>query len=149
MQRGTWTTDGLKGLSVPSFFVGGDKDDVSGYEDGIKATYKAAVNANRYLLTYINARHNIAPNPPPPETLKADVPPGEYSFYAEPAWKEQRINNINQHFVTAFLGIYLKHLDYSRYLELEQISNNKVWTGFKPRACVGLELLHDNPEGSK
>ena len=149
MQRGVWTPEGLKGIRVPTFLVAGDQDDVSGYEDGIKAIYKSAVNSKRYLLTYTNARHNIAPNPPPPETLKAGVPYGEYSFYAEPAWKEQRINNINQHFVTAFLGSYLQHLDYSRYFDLQEKSNNKPWAGFKPRASVGLEFLQEDPATDK
>ena len=102
MQRGVWDTEGLKGLKVPTFFVAGSKDDVSGYEDGTKAIYESAVNANRYLLTYENARHNIAPNPPPAELVK----PGgfaDYYHYAEPAWDQRRINNINEHFVTAFL----------------------------------------------
>ncbi|MCW3120261.1 MAG: dienelactone hydrolase-like protein [Chitinophagaceae bacterium] len=145
MQRGVWNAEGLQGLKIPTFFVAGNQDDVSGYEEGIKAIYQGVVNARRYLLTYENARHNIAPNPPPPETLKPAVPYSEYSFYAEPSWKEQRINNINQHFITAFLGIYLKKMDYSKYLELQEKSNDKTWTGFKPRTSVGLELLQDSP----
>jgi predicted alpha/beta-hydrolase family hydrolase len=57
--------EGLKGLNVPTFFVAGSQDDISGYEKGIKAIYDGAVNADRFMLTYINARHNVAPNPPP------------------------------------------------------------------------------------
>ncbi|MES2795400.1 MAG: alpha/beta fold hydrolase, partial [Bacteroidota bacterium] len=60
MERGVWDAEGLKGLTVPTFFVAGNLDDVSGYEKGIKAIFNGAVNADRYLLTYINARHNIA-----------------------------------------------------------------------------------------
>jgi predicted dienelactone hydrolase len=146
MQRGVWNAEGLQGLKVPTFFIAGSQDDVSGYEDGIKAIYKGVVNAKRYLLTYENARHNVAPNPPPSETLKPGVPFSEYSFYAEPSWKERRINNINQHFVTAFLGIYLKQMDYVKYLTVQEKSNDKTWTGFKPRTSVGLELLQDIPK---
>ncbi len=65
MERGVWDAEGLKGLKTPTFFVAGSQDDISGYEKGIKAIYSGAVNADRYLLTYKNARHNIAPNPPP------------------------------------------------------------------------------------
>ncbi len=143
MQRGVWNAEGLQGLKTPTFFIAGSQDDVSGYEDGIKAIYKGAVNTTRYLLTYENARHNVAPNPPPPETFKPGVSFSEYAHYAEPSWKESRINNINQHFVTAFLGIYLKKADYSKYLQLQEKSNEKTWTGFKPRTSVGLELLQD------
>ncbi len=142
MQRGVWDAEGLAGLKIPTFFFAGNQDDISGYEDGIKAIYKGAVNADRYLLTYMNARHNIAPNPPPPESLKAGLHFDEYYRYAEPAWNERRINNINQHFVTAFLGIHLKKQPYEKYLNLNENANDKLWTGFKPRSAVGLELLH-------
>ena len=140
MERGVWDTESLKGLKIPTFFVAGSQDDVSGYEKGIKAIYNGAINANRYLLTYMNARHNIAPNPPPVESLKAGLHFDEYYRYAEPAWNERRINNINQHFVTAFLGIHLKKKDYGKFLNVNQNSNEKLWTGFKPRSSVGLEL---------
>ncbi len=145
MARGVWDEDGLKGVKVPTFFIAGSEDDVSGYDDGIKAIYEGVVNADRYLLTYINARHNVAPNPPPPETLQPELPLNEYFHYAEPAWDENRINNINQHFVTAFIGIHLKQKDYIKYLNLNQDSNEENWTGFKPRTSVGLELRHATP----
>jgi predicted dienelactone hydrolase len=74
MQRGIWDMEGLKAVKVPVFFVAGSLDDISGYEDGTKAMYKGIVNADRYLLTYENARHNTAPNPPPAETLQAGRP---------------------------------------------------------------------------
>ena len=145
MQRGTWDAEGLQGLKVPTFFIAGSQDDISGYEDGIKAIYKGVVNSDRYLLTYMNARHNIAPNPPPAESLKSGLHIDEYYRYAEPAWNEKRINNINQHFITAFLGIQLKKKDYGKYLDVKENSNDKLWTGFKPRSSVGLELLHAVP----
>lgn len=142
MQRGIWGAEGLKGLKVPTLFIAGDKDDVSGYEDGTKAIYNGAVNTDRYLLTYENARHNVAPNPPPPQSLKPGFPMSDYYHYAEPAWNERRINNINQHFVTAFLGIHLLRQPYNKYLEIADSVKTKSWPGFKPRASVGLELVH-------
>ena len=144
MERGVWDAEGLQGLKVPTFFVAGSQDDVSGYEKGVKAIYLGAVNADRYLLTYQNARHNTAPNPPPPESLKPDLV-DEYNFYAETSWSEYRINNINQHFVTAFLGIHLKNQDYGKFLDVNPNSNEKNWTGFKPRTSTGLELVHTGP----
>jgi predicted dienelactone hydrolase len=146
MERNVWDAESLKGLKVPTFFVAGDQDDVSGYEKGIKAIYMGAVNAERYLLTYENARHNVAPNPPPAEALQPGLPFDEYYRYAEPAWDERRLNNINQHFVTAFLGKYLKGADTAKYLDLPENSNEKTWTGFKPRTSTGMELLHATPE---
>ena len=128
------------------FFIAGSLDDVSGYENGIKAIYTGAVNADRYLLTYMNARHNIAPNPPPPASLVPDLHFDEYYHYAEPSWDQRRLNNINQHFVTAFIGIHLKKKDYEKFLDVDADSNAKDWTGFKKRTSTGMELLHDKPE---
>jgi len=142
MERNIWDSEGLKGLKVPAFFIAGSQDDISGYEKGTKAIFNGAVNADRYLLTYVNARHNVAPNPPPKESLKPGLPFNFYYHYAEPAWDQHRINNINQHFVTVFLGIHLKKKDYGQYLELNENSNINTWTGFKPRTSMGLELLH-------
>ena len=142
MERGVWDSTGLKGLTVPTFFVAGSQDDISGYEKGIKAIYQGVTNSDRYMLTYTNARHNVAPNPPPAEALAPGLHIDEYLRYAEPAWNERRINNINQHFVTAFLGINLKGLDYRKYLDVKENSNEATWTGFKPRTSVGLELRH-------
>ena len=146
MQRGVWDAAGLQGLKVPTFLIAGSQDDISGYEDGIKAIYKGVVNADRYLLTYMNARHNVAPNPPPAESMKQGLPFDEYYRYAEPAWNERRINNINQHFITAFLGIQLKKAPYGKFLDVKENANEKPWTGFKPRSCTGLELLHSGAE---
>ena len=140
MARGAWDEAGLAGLRIPTFFVAGDQDDVSGYEDGIKAIYDGAVNTERYMLTYVNARHNVAPNPPPAVVMNSKKYYNDFMHYAEPAWDQRRINNINQHFVTAFLGVRLKGLDYGQYLELPEQSNAEIWEGFKPRTSVGLEL---------
>ncbi|WP_339712736.1 alpha/beta fold hydrolase [uncultured Kriegella sp.] len=145
MERGVWDAEGLKGLKTPTFFVAGSQDDVSGYEKGIKAIYTGAVNADRYLLTYKNARHNVAPNPPPAEALAPGLHIDEYYRYAEPSWDERRINNINQHFVTAFLGIHLKQENNQKYLEVQKGSNEKDWIGFVPRSSTGMELLHMTP----
>jgi predicted dienelactone hydrolase len=141
MERGAWDAEGLKSLKVPAFFVAGSQDDVSGYEKGTKAIFSGTINSDRYLLTYFNARHNVAPNAPPEESLNPGLPFDFYYHYAEPAWDQKRLNNINQHFVTAFFGIYLKNSDYRKYLDFDR--NIKVWPGFKPRTFVGLELLHE------
>lgn len=146
MERAAWSAESLKGLSVPTFFVVGNQDDISGYEKGVKAIYDGAVNTDRYLLTYDNARHNVAPNPPPAESLQPGLPFDEYYRYAEPSWDQRRMNNINQHFVTAFIGTHLKNKDYAKYLDLPSNSNDKTWSGFKARSSTGLELLHGTSE---
>lgn len=139
--NGVWDENGLKQLKVPTFIIGGDLDDVSGYQNGIKAIYDGITEVESYLLTYKNARHNVAPNPPAPETMAPGLHFDEYYRYAEPAWNERKLNNINQHFVTAFLGIKLKGLDYQKYLDVQPDSNEKTWEGFQERTSVGMELL--------
>ncbi|HET8736104.1 MAG TPA: dienelactone hydrolase family protein [Pricia sp.] len=143
MERGVWDAEGLKGLKTPTFFVAGSQDDISGYEKGIKAIYEGAVNADRYLLTYENARHNVAPNPPPVESLAPGLHIDEYYRYADSTWDQRKINNVNQHFVTAFLALHLKGKDMSKYLDIPPDSNLEDWAGFKPRSSTGMELLHE------
>ena len=69
MQAGYWDAAGLAGIRTPTLFVAGSVDDVSGYEKGTRALFAGAVNAERYLLTFLNANHNAAaPMPAPAET---------------------------------------------------------------------------------
>ncbi|MFK7811247.1 MAG: alpha/beta hydrolase family protein [Maribacter sp.] len=145
MERGVWDAEGLKGLKTPTLFVAGSQDDISGYEKGIKAIYEGAVNADRYLLTYMGARHNVAPNPPPAEALAPGLHIDEYYRYADSTWDQRKINNVNQHFLTAFIGTYLKQKDYKKYLDVQSNSDEKNWEGFKPRSSTGMELLHATP----
>jgi len=141
MERGIWDVEGLKGLKLPTFLIAGSEDDISGYKNGIKAIYDGAVNTDRHILTYMNARHNVAPNPPAVETTKPGLHFDEYYRYAEPAWDERRINNINQHFITAFLGIHLyDDPSLQEFLDVQADSNEKTWKGFQPRSSTGLML---------
>ena len=141
MENGVWDEEGLLGLKIPTFFVAGSMDDISGYDDGIKAIYEGALNAERYLLTYINARHNIAPNPPPVDAFQEGLHIDEYLRYADSVWDQRRINNINQHFISAFMGLKLKSEESNlKYLEAPSFSDEKPWEGFLPRTSIGLEL---------
>jgi len=137
---------GLAGVRTPTLFVSGDQDDVAGYQDGVLPLFQGAVNADRYLLTYVGGRHNSAPNPPSPAMWSnAD----DFQSYSEPVWDSRRINNINQHFVTAFLGIHLKRQPLQAYLELPPLAADGtikpdpgLWKGFPKRAALGLEWRH-------
>ena len=147
MQRAVWNEDGLAGIKIPSLFIAGSEDDISGYEKGTKVIFEGAVNSDRYLLTYIDARHNVAPNPPPPESLQPGIHIDEYLRYADSVWDQRRINNVNQHFVTVFLGIHLKKKEsYTPYLDVVENAIDENWKGFKPRTSVGLQLHHLIPQ---
>ncbi|MBE7636589.1 dienelactone hydrolase [Sneathiella sp. P13V-1] len=159
MNYGFWDAKGLSGVRVPMFFISGSVDDVSGYEKGTQAIFKNAVNVDRYLLTFENANHNAAaPIPAPTESWKPskhlDFVPFEH--YADPVWDTLRMNNIMQHFVTAYFGMHLKgEADKKAYLDLVPDSADAVyavekdgtfkpehnyWKGFANRTAKGLKL---------
>ncbi len=161
MNAGVWDTEGLSGVRKPMFFIAGSDDDVSGYENGTKAIFEASVNAERYLLTFEYANHNAgAPIPAPEESWQHSEQLGYAPFdhYADPVWDSVRMNNITQHFVTAFFGQYLKHdNEIAAYLDLVEHSRDAVhaldedgepkpehnyWKGFAPRTAKGLSLMH-------
>jgi predicted dienelactone hydrolase len=138
-----WDSQGLAGIRIPSLFIDGDQDDVSVYQQGVRKVFEGAANSDRYLLVFENARHNLGGNPPPPEAL------GEFkarAFFDEPVWRKDRICAINQHFITAFLDLYLKGDESRReYLDLPVKSppdKDQTWKGFQPRWALGLELYH-------
>jgi pimeloyl-ACP methyl ester carboxylesterase len=137
--QNNWDAQGLAGIRIPSLFIAGDQDDVSGFEQGTRKAFNGAVNSERYLLVFENARHNVGGNPPPPEALGSFT---SREFFDEPVWRKDRISAINQHFITAFLDLYLKG-DASRreYLTLPAKSpaGNQTWKGFQPRWALGVE----------
>ena len=70
MEPGFWDAATLKGIKIPSLFIAGSIDDVSGYEKGVRAIWQDAASVDRSLLTFDNANHNAgAPMPAP---LEAD-----------------------------------------------------------------------------
>nr|RIY10288.1 dienelactone hydrolase [Deinococcus sp. RM] len=147
-EYGFWDARGLEGLKVPTLFVVGDHDDVSGFEEGVKPLFENAVNTDRYLLVYQNARHNIAPNPAP---SLPDLSFADHEHYADPVWDSARLNNLNQHFVTAFLNLTLKgDAGAAVYLNVPtpiaaNATGQNAWKGFAPRTMLGLELYHLRP----
>ncbi|MEO8359023.1 MAG: dienelactone hydrolase [Vicinamibacteria bacterium] len=163
MQAGFWDAEGLKGIKTPVMFVAGSADDVSMYEKGTRAIYDGATNADRYLLTFVGAGHNAgAPIPAPEEAyVSADGQPGGFAHYADPVWDTVRMNNILDHFATAYFGLLLKgEQDKKAYLDVVPNGKDGVfavdregkptaeytyWKGFKRKTAVGLILEHAAP----
>jgi predicted dienelactone hydrolase len=164
MQGGFWDAEGLKGIRTPVMFVAGSNDETSGYEKGTRAIYQGAINADRYLLTFINANHNAAaPIPAPAETYAYSDALRAYpcSHYADAVWDTARMNNIFDHFATAYFGLYLNgEADKQSYLDLVPNGKDAVyavdrdgkptaahtyWKGFKRSTAVGLMLEHAAP----
>ncbi|TYO85237.1 alpha/beta hydrolase family protein [Oceanicella actignis] len=158
---GFWDDAGLAGVRKPILYVAGSADDVSGYDPGVKTMFERSTGADRWLLTFQNANHNAAaPMPAPIESWepsdKIDFPPFEH--YADAVWDTVRMNNILQHFATAWFDWRLKG-DEGRaaYLDLVPVAAEGVWAldeegkpkpehsywkGFRKRTAVGLELRH-------
>lgn len=164
MQGGFWDAEGLQGIHTPVMFVAGSVDDVSGYEKGVRAIYDGAVNADRYLLTFVNANHNAAaPYPAPTESHAYSEALRLFPFahYADAVWDTVRMNNIFHHFATAYFGLHLKgEADKQSYLDVvpngkdavyamdrdgKPAASHTYWKGFKRGTAVGLILEHATP----
>lgn len=154
---GFWDAETLKGVKIPVLFMAGSVDDVSGYEPGVRTMWQAASGADRALLTFDNANHNAAaPYPAPQEGREVDPDLGfaPYDHYADAVWDTTRMNNIAQHFVTAWMDNHLKgDEEAATYLDLVPNANDSVWAkeddgtekpehnhwkGFQNRTAKGL-----------
>lgn len=162
---GVWDAAGLAAIKTPVFFVAGSVDSISGYSPGVRNIFEASVNAPRYLLTYENAGHNAgAPIPSPKEMFGMKCGDGTWTcseHYTDPVWDNVRMNNIAQHFVTAFLAKHLRN-DASMDAYLQVVENAKdgkwsaeangtlksdhsYWKGFAMGTAVGLKLEQRKP----
>ncbi|MFT5578925.1 MAG: putative dienelactone hydrolase [Paraglaciecola psychrophila] len=160
MRLNFWRAEDLAGITVPTFYLAGDADNVSGYENGVRAIYQGAVNSDRYLLTFKNAGHSAgAPHPVPVEILNSSDKIGA-DHYSDPVWDNVRMNNIMDHFASAF---FLHHLvgdtESISYLDVvpdgrdaiysmrngKAGSTHNYWKGFGKNGAVGLKLEHLKP----
>lgn len=132
MNRGFWDAEGLAGVQIPMLFIAGSQDDVSLYENGIRAIWENTSNVDRALLTYMNAGHNAgAPMPAPEEAYYFSEDKGFNisEHYTDAVWDTARMNNIAQHFVTAWMDSHLKGEEAkAAYLDLVENSNDGVWS---------------------
>lgn len=157
-----WSAENLSKIDAPVLLVSGNQDDVVNYDEGVKWLYDNLTGTERYMLVYREARHNIVGN-------DFDVEPGfafsAIEFLKEPVWRSDRLNAINQHFVTAFLDWKLKgQNDKADYLNVPTVDSNEGdwpvsfgeqlngklagteeqghWKGFQRRWAAGLEMHH-------
>lgn len=165
-----WSAKGLADVTTPSLLIVGDQDDVSGYDQGVAWLYAGLTRAERSLLIYENARHNIALDG------VTDARAGDFQAierHEEPVWRRDRILAINRHFVTAFLDAQLKgDTAHGAYLAVptprasdgawplapgasaadrvagpDDAATASYWPGFQRRWAMGLRLRRDAPGG--
>lgn len=156
--RAFWDADGMSGISRPLLLIAGGADDVSEYP-AMRAMFDEATGTDRHLLTFNHANHNAAAPMPAPEEAWQPVETLDFvpfEHYADAVWDNVRMNNIAQHFATAFLDLHLKdEADKAAYFDLVPNSDDGVvslnedgtekedhsyWTGFAPRTAKGLRF---------
>ena len=107
MTNGVWRQQDLAGIQTPTFYLAGDKDTVSGYENGVRAIYEGAINSDRYLLTYKNAAIRWRSISGASRDTRQPDSGGCRSLHGS-GWDTVRMNNVMGHFATAYFNYYLK-----------------------------------------
>lgn len=157
-QHDFWDAQGFAALDKPLMLVAGSEDDVSMYP-AIRQMFEEATGTTRHLLTFDHANHNAAaPIPAPAESWAVSEKLGwaPFDHYADPVWDNVRMNNILQHFATAFLDLHVKgQADRAPYLDLVANAGDGVWSvaedgtekpdhsywaGFADRTAKGLRF---------
>ena len=113
MNTGFWKAEDLAGVDVPTFYLVGDQDIVAGYDNGPRAIFEGAVNSDRYLLTFHGAGHNAGAPIPVPEELNNEDNEQAAGHYRDENWDNVLMNNIMDHYVTAWFDSHLKGIDRS------------------------------------
>jgi predicted dienelactone hydrolase len=156
MNTGFWDAAGLAGFEKPLMLMAGGADDVSVYP-AMRQIFAGTTGTERHLLTFEGANHNAAaPMPAPIESWEPvetlDFIPFEH--YADAVWDTNRMNNITQHFATAFMDQHLKaDADKAAYFDLvtraadgvvalddagKETAEHTHWKGFASRTGQGL-----------
>lgn len=139
-----WTDEALARVRTPLLIAAGSEDDVSEYH-AIRRIFRAATSTERWLLTFLQARHNVGNNPPPDALATAGH--DEWWRYADPVWDSRRLVNVLAHHLTAFLGVHLRRLPLEGYLTgALTAAAGEGWPGYPPRSTVGLRLEHREPD---
>lgn len=160
-----WNAEAVASFAKPILVIGGTDDDIVDTKTGVAWIFDQMASNRRHFLQFRNARHNVGGNPPPPE---ADSDFSTREYFAEPVWRTERINAINQHFITAFLDLNLKgDTAKSAYLDVTPVISGEgqwpvaptmnvggryagdqepgYWRGFQRRWAIGLEMHSGGP----
>jgi predicted dienelactone hydrolase len=160
--KSAWGTEGLAEITAPLLLIQGDADPVVDYKTGALAVFAGAVRSNRYLLTYKQAGHSVALNPAPPQ-MRGSL--WDMDWFEDPIWRNDRINGINLHFITAFLDWHMRgRTEFRTYLDVPVVGSQEgiwnappgtpwgayspggagvtLWKGFQRRHAQGMELRY-------
>ena len=166
MQRGYWDAEGLAAIRTPVLFVAGDADDVSGYANGDARDLRRR-GQRRSLPADVRQRRAQRRGADAAAVRGARRRRGAagrpFAHYADPVWDSVRMNNILQHFATAWFDLHLKG-DRTRAAYLDVVPDGRTavfavdrdgtptaahtyWKGFQRGTAVGLRLEHALPAG--
>jgi predicted dienelactone hydrolase len=157
-----WAPEALARVAAPTLLIGGNQDRIVGFDQGIRWIFDGLKGVDRRLLVYREAQHNVAGNA---VALDPTAPAQAIEFLRDPVWRGDRINYINQHFITAFLDLTLRgQAARAEYLDVPAVlaadgewplpfgeqtrgavagaSQPKYWRGFQRGTATGLELHH-------
>jgi pimeloyl-ACP methyl ester carboxylesterase len=155
-----WSADSLARVTAPTLLIGGDKDAIVDFDGGVRWLFTGLRGANRRLLVYREGGHNIAGDA---VSIDAAASADVVGFLRDPVWRGERINQINQHFITAFLDLTVRgDASKAAYLDVptpiaaegdwplpfgEQTQGGvagagqpQYWRGFPRGSATGLEL---------
>ena len=139
-QNDFWDLEGLAGIEIPMLFMAGSEDGVSQYESGVRRIWEETTSADRSLLTFLGGGHNtIAPMPIPDEAIGTDMASHYFNDYDGDGIDDTVfMNDVGQHFATAWLDAYLKgDMGAAAYLDLP-VSGTEGWLGFSGNAADPL-----------
>lgn len=141
-QFGFFDQTGMAEIEIPMLYIAGSNDVTSGYENGVRKMWEQTINADHALLTFDGGSHNtVAPIPAPEESYYYNDTLGfnVSEHYTDPVWDTVFMNNVGQHFATAWLDKYLKgDAAKDQYLDLAAIGTDNVWAGFKEGTNTGI-----------
>jgi predicted dienelactone hydrolase len=163
-----WSAVDLSKITAPVLMISGDTDDVVNFDHGVSWIFDNLTGTDRSLLVYQAARHNIVGNPVP---VTEDMDFSTMEFFTEPVWRPERLNQINQHFIAAFLDLHLKgDAAKAAYLDVPTSSAARgdwpsppgaqlggrfadaaqpnYWRGFQRRWAMGL-TMHKAAKGAR
>lgn len=108
----------FEGFQVPTLFIAGDCDRISGYDRGVR-TLARWCPSSAGLMTLHGAGHAIGANGPPPLAWETGV---HWDHYADAVWSSRRRHDLLRAAITAFLGQHLRRDQPSELVEADGVS---------------------------
>ena len=135
-------------MDLPTLWICGTADRVVGYAQ-VRGLWEKTTASERILVSYEGCGHNVANNPAPVEAQAASWE--IFKRWADPVWDTWKLNNLNCHFVTAFLDSILKgDADKEKYLQVPVTHGRDAiggkdgpgtrWPGFVEGGEAGITL---------